>query len=424
MIKKLKIINIKESGITLVALVVTIIVLLILAGISIRMALGNNGMIKKASETSNETIVAKEKEQIELAYVSAAVKKIGNNVDQYDLQEEINNSVGNNKTEVNGSGTIKVKFIDSENKYKVFRDGRVIKFENHEPTKVYAKFYVDGTLVLSSKSDIEYKDDEGNNVEVEEDYGEIHSDYTVDSVNKVYVGNYPGWFISPYRLSDGTHMYRDRIKKIIIKDFISPTMMSSWFYDCNQVEYIEGLENIDTSNCTDLTSLFDSCTKLKSVDVSHFDTSNVTSMKAMFSACSNITKIDVSNFDTSNVTMMNWMLAKCPKVDYVDLSCFDTSKVTDMSSMFQNSRYKSLDLTSFDTSNVNKMTSMFNDCIVDTLDLRSFETSNVTNMNTMFYNSRNLSNIYVDANKWIIKGNTAVTNMFGNCGTSDVTYIN
>lgn len=41
----------KERGITLVALVVTIVVLLILAGVSIIMVLGNNGIVTKAKET-------------------------------------------------------------------------------------------------------------------------------------------------------------------------------------------------------------------------------------------------------------------------------------------------------------------------------------------------------------------------------------
>lgn len=43
----------KENGITLVALVVTIVVLLILAGISISMVLGNNGLITKAKEAKD-----------------------------------------------------------------------------------------------------------------------------------------------------------------------------------------------------------------------------------------------------------------------------------------------------------------------------------------------------------------------------------
>lgn len=40
----------KQNGITLVALVVTIVVLLILAGVSLSLVLGNNGIITKAKE--------------------------------------------------------------------------------------------------------------------------------------------------------------------------------------------------------------------------------------------------------------------------------------------------------------------------------------------------------------------------------------
>lgn len=48
----------KERGITLVALVVTIVVLLILAGVSISLVLGNNGLIKKTQEAKNSQIQA------------------------------------------------------------------------------------------------------------------------------------------------------------------------------------------------------------------------------------------------------------------------------------------------------------------------------------------------------------------------------
>ena len=45
----------KENGITLVALVVTIVVLLILADVSISLVLGNNGIIKKAKDAKTQT---------------------------------------------------------------------------------------------------------------------------------------------------------------------------------------------------------------------------------------------------------------------------------------------------------------------------------------------------------------------------------
>ena len=53
------------KGITLVALVVTIVVLLILAGVSINLVLGNNGIIAKAKEAAEKTAEAQEKEMTE-----------------------------------------------------------------------------------------------------------------------------------------------------------------------------------------------------------------------------------------------------------------------------------------------------------------------------------------------------------------------
>ena len=44
----------KETGITLIALVVTIVVLLILAGVSINALFGDNGIIEKAKEAQNK----------------------------------------------------------------------------------------------------------------------------------------------------------------------------------------------------------------------------------------------------------------------------------------------------------------------------------------------------------------------------------
>ena len=47
--------QIASKGITLIALVITIIVLLILAGISIAMLTGENGILTKADEAKRET---------------------------------------------------------------------------------------------------------------------------------------------------------------------------------------------------------------------------------------------------------------------------------------------------------------------------------------------------------------------------------
>ena len=82
---------------------------------------GDNGLLKRAGDARDDTIVGQEKEQVELAYVSAAVKKLGTDVDESDMQTELNSSVGNNKTKVstNTDDTLNVLFYDTEHNYNV-----------------------------------------------------------------------------------------------------------------------------------------------------------------------------------------------------------------------------------------------------------------------------------------------------------------
>ena len=59
--------NVNNNGITLIALVVTIIVLLILAGVSINMLTGQNGILNRAAEAKEKTETASKDEQRKLA---------------------------------------------------------------------------------------------------------------------------------------------------------------------------------------------------------------------------------------------------------------------------------------------------------------------------------------------------------------------
>ena len=68
--------NIKEKGITLVALVVTVIVILILAGVTISLALGDNGIIGKAQEASNMYANASKDEKKSLNDLSDEISRL------------------------------------------------------------------------------------------------------------------------------------------------------------------------------------------------------------------------------------------------------------------------------------------------------------------------------------------------------------
>ena len=65
-----------QKGITLIALVITIIVLLILAGVSIAMLTSENGILKRAQETGEATIVGEVEETIKLAVSEITSNKL------------------------------------------------------------------------------------------------------------------------------------------------------------------------------------------------------------------------------------------------------------------------------------------------------------------------------------------------------------
>ena len=56
-----------SKGITLIALVITIIVLLILAGVSLNLVMGNQGILQQATKAVAKNDEAKIKEEVELA---------------------------------------------------------------------------------------------------------------------------------------------------------------------------------------------------------------------------------------------------------------------------------------------------------------------------------------------------------------------
>ena len=67
--------NKQERGITLIALVVTIVVLLILAGVSISLVLNNNGVISKAKDAKNQYAEAQTNDEKQLNEVSDWIKE-------------------------------------------------------------------------------------------------------------------------------------------------------------------------------------------------------------------------------------------------------------------------------------------------------------------------------------------------------------
>ena len=194
------------------------------------------------------------------------------------------------------------------------------------------------------------------------------------------------------------------------------TNMLYMFYNCSSLTSLD-LSIFNTSKVTDMSEMFDGCSSLTSLDLSSFNTSNVTNMQSMFSSCTSLTNLSLSNFNTSKVADMNNMFYHCSSLTSLNLSNFDTSKVTNMKYMFALSNLKSVDLSSFNTSNVTDMNNMFYACSsLTNLDLSSFNTSKVTTMMWMFYYCSSLTNLDLSS-----FNTSKVTNMY--CMFSDCSSL-
>lgn len=92
----------------------------------------------------------------------------------------------------------------------------------------------------------------------------------------------------------------------------TPTSLYRFFENLKKLETITGLEYLNTEKVTDMRYMFNSCSKLTSLDVSNFNTKKVTNMSFMFSYCSTLTTIYVNDkFVIDKVTNGSYMFDNC-----------------------------------------------------------------------------------------------------------------
>ena len=165
----------------------------------------------------------------------------------------------------------------------------------------------------------------------------------------------------------------------------------SIFQEFENLNNISGLQYFDTSNVTDMNSLFYNDTSLANISaLANWDTSNITDMRWVFYANSSLASLtSLANWDTSNVTLMKSIFyGNSSLTSLTGLENWNTSNVTDMSYMFYgNTSLTSLTgLENWDTSNVTEIESMFWNCssLTNIGALSNWDTSNVTNMKGTF----------------------------------------
>lgn len=274
-----------------------------------------------------------------------------------------------------------------------------------------------GTKVMAEdekKAYVVYEPDNSSLVFYYDSERNIHAaDHMVYDLNEG--ANMPGWSINyissiefdksfeEARPTTTYHWINSTVSNIIGLENLNTsevTNMGEMFRDCKFLESID-LSHFNTSKVTSMFAMFCGCVILKELDVRKFDTSQVTEMSAMFAQCYLLEELDVSSFNTSNVVYMQEMFARCINLKRLDLRNFDTSKVASMPFMFEGcTALERIDMSKFNTSSLENMDAMFNGCeSLTSLDLSSFDTHKVFNMYRLFHLCKSLETIYV-GDKW------------------------
>ncbi len=115
----------KNKGITLIALVITVIVLLILAGIGIAILTGENGILETAMQAKEKTELAEIEEQLRLAQLAAKTNQKGGKITVDDVIKELDKQGVNVKK--NDDETI---VIDDKHVYEIVQEEKDVQWEN------------------------------------------------------------------------------------------------------------------------------------------------------------------------------------------------------------------------------------------------------------------------------------------------------
>ena len=173
-----------ERGVTLIALVVTIVVLLILAGVTISMLRGENGIIKQAQKANEATTDKGAEEKVGLSVSAARAKGMGV-LTVSNLKEEVENSYGGTVTGTEFPVTVT---IDGK-KFTVKSTGEVTQDGSSPTDKIskttsYVGYYADLDPTDGKIDGIIYADLAVGN-QGSGQWGDTEEKYTIPKVDKI-----------------------------------------------------------------------------------------------------------------------------------------------------------------------------------------------------------------------------------------------
>ena len=257
----------------------------------------------------------------------------------------------------------------------------------------------------------------------------------------------------------------------------APTSIT--FNNKENIKTITKLKGLDTSNITDMNSMFNGCSSLTTLDLSGLNTSKVTTMQEMFSGCTSLTSLNLSDLNMKKLQYVAHMFYDCSSLTDVfisqevtlnrltnNLSKGDISYIPKTATIHYNGvdykwnkkwtiseinvhvlygeavdESKSLPtITLNDNVNTPKLYTPFNIFHLETwsdaaptsitfnnksniksLNKIQLDTSNITDMSNLFNGCSSLTTL--DLSKWNISNVTNMQNMFLGCSSLKDVYI-
>ena len=353
----------QEKGITLIALVITIVVLLILAGVSINAIFSENGIINKAKDAQNKMNQATQNDLIGLNELDKLISSLTDKTTEetvpkiamFDTGKKVRDKMYNLMPEgtigkdSNYSCNVSIDAIEKYNGVpdltKMAESNIVSLGESSFPIYMWAE--KSGKTEIRNPVGMKGLTAEGDN----------------DSSKKVETGKIYWW-----SESDSVYLNSD-----------SAQMFAGIPYLTN----IDGLKDMKTDYVVDMSKIFSSIgTQLSNIDaLSGWNTSKVENMSDMFYRWSFTNTNSLSNVNA----LLNW----------------DTSKVKNMSGMFAgNFGLTDIEgLKKWNTSNVTDMSNMFGDgdsagcAFINLSAISNWNVKNVTNMTGIFFNCIKLEDV-------------------------------
>lgn len=368
------------AGITLIALVVTIVVLLILAGVSINLVLGDNGIITKAKETKIEQAHAQVKDAMALIYgdyqiemltakengtreiaklaslkvasatarpenVSFLAYLISNEITDQDGVVNVQKLLGSKLDFGNGTGNSDVyKVENASGNYKLTyydKEGKGTEIDTYggdiasDPVdKTALKFLVnsgeDGIVVLpiAKYNDMENEVDWGD--------GTTGSDETVISTIKTELASLDGIKVAAAYPNGMAHIYSESNKEFVVTVKGECHFIGVWCEGVTKDKIIEVLQWGETG--LDEIYLYDCPNLRKIASPTENSFSNMTNFDLAFENCTSLTSIPADLFENCPaVTSFLKTFAGCSGLTGIPTNLFaNCPSVTCFESTFTN----------------------------------------------------------------------------------------